>query len=382
MPGPRVLLDATAVPADRGGVGRYVDALLGALAAMGRDPVVVCQERDAEVMSALGVREVVLAPAGTASRARRLVWEQSALPGLVDRLGADVLHSPHYTTPARLRAARVVTLHDATFFTDPAVHQPVKALTFRAATRRAVAGAERCVVPSEATRTEGVRLTGADPDRVDVALHGVDAGFFHPPAAADRARVAASLGLGERPWIAFLATIEPRKNVGNLVMGWVRAFAALHRDDPVAVPALVLAGGQGWDAALPAVLAQVPAGMPLLLPGYLPYEDLPGFLGGAELVAYPSLGEGFGLPVLEAMATGSAVLTTRLLSLPEVGGDAVAYCQPDGRSIATSLQRLHEDRAGREALGRAARERALGFTWAASAQVHLRAWELAAGARR
>jgi glycosyltransferase involved in cell wall biosynthesis len=144
------------------------------------------------------------------------------------------------------------------------------------------------------------------------------------------------------------------------------------------VPALVLAGGPGWDTALPAVLATVPAGMPLLRPGYLPYADLPGFLGGAETVAYPSLGEGFGLPVLEAMACGAAVLTTRLLSLPEVGGDAVAYCEPDPVSVGDALAALHADPDRRARLGRAARERALGFTWDASAEVHLRAWRTAA----
>jgi len=382
MAGPRVLLDATAVPADRGGVGRYTDALLAALAVRGEDPVVACQERDAETVAGLGVREVVTAPAATASRVRRLVWEQTGLPGLVARVGADVLHSPHYTAPARPGAASVVTLHDATFFTDPGVHLPVKAATFRTATRLAVRRAARCVVPSAATRDEVVRLTGADPDRLDVALHGVDAEVFAPVDDDERARVARVLGVGERPWIAFLATVEPRKNVGALVRGWVRAFAARQAEDPASVPALVLAGGPGWDTALPAVLATVPAGMPLLRPGYLPYDDLPGFLGGAELVAYPSLGEGFGLPVLEAMACGAAVLTTRLLSLPEVGGDAVAYCEPDPASIGDALARLHADPDGRARLGRMARERALGFTWDASAEVHVRAWHAAAAEAR
>jgi len=359
-----------------------VDALIEALVAVGEDPAVVCQERDAGLLARLGVREVVVAPSVADSPGPRLAWEQAGLPRLVRRLGADVLHSPHYTTPVRLDAARVVTLHDATFFTDPGVHLPLKALTFRAATRHAVAVAERCVVPSEATRTEVVRLTGADPARLEVALHGVDTGFFAPPAAGQKERVATSLGLGSRPWIAFLATIEPRKNVAELVRGWVRAFAAAYRADPGTVPALVLAGGAGWDRLLPLVLAEVPEGMPLLTPGYLPYDDLPGFLGGAEIVAYPSLGEGFGLPVLEAMACGAPVLTTRLLSLPEVGGDSVTYCEPSAPSIADALLGLHADPGARARLGAAARGRAAGFTWAASAEVHLRAWERAAAARR
>ena len=378
MPGPRVLFDATAVPADRGGVGRYTDALLQALAVRGEDPVVVCQERDAAALSRLGVREVVTSPARTASRGARLVWEQTGLPVLVARVGADVLHSPHYTAPARPGARTVVTLHDATFFTDPGVHTPLKAATFRTATRRAVRRAARCVVPSVATRDEVVRLVGADPDRVDVALHGVDAGVFAPQPPAERARVARGLGLGDRPWIAFLATVEPRKNVASLVRGWVRAFAGLHAVDPAAVPALVLAGGPGWDTVLPSVLATVPEGMPLLRPGYLPFADLPGFLAGAQVVAYPSLGEGFGLPVLEGMACGTAVLTTRLLSLPEVGGDAVEYCEPDVASVAAALHALHGDPERRGRLGAAARRRALGFTWDASAAVHLRSWERAA----
>jgi glycosyltransferase involved in cell wall biosynthesis len=123
----------------------------------------------------------------------------------------------------------------------------------------------------------------------------------------------------------------------------------------------------------------VPEGLTLLRPGYLPLDLLSGLLGEAELVAYPSLGEGFGLPVLEAMACGAAVLTTRRLSLPEVGGDAVAYSEPDPGSIAAGLRELLDAPERRRALGVAARARAAQFDWRACARAHLASYTAAAG---
>ena len=189
--------------------------------------------------------------------------------------------------------------------------------------------------------------------------------------------MATSLGLASRHYIGFLGTLKPRKNVPNLIRAWVRAF----HDDPDA-PALVLAGGKGWDEGVDPALAEVPDHMTVLRPGYLPLEDLPGFLSGCEILAYPSVAEGFGLPVLEAMACGAAVLTTRETSLPEVGGDAVAYCGLDAPAIARALVELDADPQRRAALGAAAQERALGerFTWAASARSHVEAYEAALAA--
>ena len=127
----------------------------------------------------------------------------------------------------------------------------------------------------------------------------------------------------------------------------------------------------------PAVAA-VPDGMTVLRPGHLPVDLLPGLLGGALVVAYPSLGEGFGLPVLEAMACGAAVLTTRKLSLPEVGGDAVAYTGTGAGDIAAALSDLLDHPEQRAELAAAAVQRAAGFTWAASAAAHQEAYDRAA----
>ena len=379
---PRVLLDATAIPAERGGVGRYVDNLAAALDANGAALSVVCQQRDADTFAALAPRSRIVPVAGElTSRPARLTWEQTTLPRLARRLPVDVIHSPHYTMPMTAGMPVVVTLHDATFFTDRRLHSGVKGRFFRGWTRTSLKLAACCVVPSRATAAELVRTAMADPGRLIVAHHGVDTQRFHTPSVDEVVAAGASLGLDPAAgWIAFLGTLEPRKNVPALIRAYVR-FA---RDRPADAPAppLVLAGSPGWDQAVEPALAAVPAGVTVLQPGHLPADQLSGFLGGAELVVYPSLGEGFGLPVLEAMACGAAVLTTRRLSLPEVGGDAVAYTGVGAGDIAEALGELLADPDRRAALGRAARERATGFTWKAAAEAHQLAYDRAAGVER
>jgi glycosyltransferase involved in cell wall biosynthesis len=368
--GPRVLVDATAVPADRGGVGRYVDGLIAALAAGGADLALVCQRADAERYGRLApAAEIVPGPAAISHRPARLAWEQTGLPMVAQQVDAAVVHSPHYTMPLRSGRPVVVTVHDATFFTEPDLHSSVKGTFFRSATRTALRRAARVVTPSKAARDELVRVLDADATTIDVAYHGVDQQTFHVPTEAEKARVQARLGLAGQSYIAFLGMLEPRKNVPGLIRGWVQACQGREL-----TPALVLAGGSGWDDTIDATIAEVPSHLRVLRPGYLRFSDLPGYLGGATLVAYPSHGEGFGLPVLEAMACGAPVLTTDRLSLPEVGGDAVAYTEPDPASIATHLNALLDDPDRRAQLGQAGHERSLEFTWAASAEAHMAAF--------
>lgn len=375
---PSVLVDATAVPADRGGVGRYVDSLVAALDADGARLSVVCQIRDAELYTKLAPSaRVVPAAEQVATRTARLTWEQTSLPMLATRLRVDVIHSPHYTLPLANPVASVVTLHDATFFTDPVLHSSVKAWFFRSWTRASLRRATLCLVPSRSAVEELARVAGADRRAVHVAYHGVDTERFHPPSPAEIIAVRDRLALGRTPYVAFLGALEPRKNVPALIHGF--AMACQGRPDP---PALVLAGQPGWDGKIERALDTVPHRLRVIRAGYLPFANLAGFLGGAELVAYPSFGEGFGLPVLEAMACGSCVLTTKRLSLPEVGGDTVAYCGVEAPDIANALDELLDDPARRAALAQGAHQRSKEFTWAASAAVHREVYARAVVLRR
>ncbi len=374
MPEPRVLIDATAVPADRGGVGRYVDSLVFALDSDGAEITVVCQPRDVELYGRLAPHSrVVPTSESNATRTARLTWEQTTLPRLVKRLDVDVLHSPHYTTALANPAASVVTLHDATFFTDAVLHNSIKARFFRAWTRTALSRASLCVVPSVATAAELARVAKADPLRLEIIQHGVDSERFHVPTAEEVAAARQLVGLRpDERYVAFLGALEPRKNVPALIRGF--AAACRGRDEP---PALVLAGQPGWDRQVERALDDVPHRLRVIRAGYLPFETLAGFLGGSDLVAYPSLGEGFGLPVLEAMACGACVLTTRRLALPEVGGDAVAYCGVGAGDIAAALSELLDDAGMRAGLAGAAQRRAKEFSWLTSAEGHRAAYERA-----
>ena len=367
-----MLVDATALPPDRGGVGRYVDQLVGEFSALGVQPIIACQDRDADHFGSIAGVTVRSVGRFAGSRAARLAWEQTALPRLIRRTDAELLFSPHYTTAVCTAIPRVVTLHDATFFSDPDLHHWGKGPFFRAWTRLSLRVARVSIVPSQATRDELVARAGADNGRLILAHHGVDHVRFQPPTEAAVTDLCARLGVRPRQYVAFLGTLEPRKNVPALIRGWAAAVA--DRTDP---PALVLSGGPGWDENLPAALAAVPAHLRVVRTGYLDALDLPALLGGAIVVAYPSLGEGFGLPVLEAMACGATVLTTRRLALPEIGGDAVAYTEPDSSAIAAALRALLEDGPRRAALATAAQTRAATFTWRRSAEAHVRAFEQA-----
>jgi glycosyltransferase involved in cell wall biosynthesis len=380
---PRVLLDATSIPAAKGGVARFIIGLLAGLEATGTRITVVAKRSDLPALSAAAPgHRYIVAPPSVSVRPLRLIWEQVGLPALARRQGCTVIHSPHYTFPLAAGAASVVTLHDATFFSSPEVHSRVKGVFFRRWIRWAAAGATRLVAVSRATADEIARFVPRLASPMAVAYLGVDPVVFSPPTPAAVRAVRKNIGLSiDQPYVAFLGTMEPRKNIPALL----EAHATLRAENPADTPVLVLSGARGWDAstndALDRIAALPVADRSVIEAGYLPLELLSAFLGGAELVAYPSLGEGFGLPVLEAMSSGTAVLTTRRLAIPEVGGEAVAYSEPDAESLTVALRELLADDGRRAALAAYGLARSRQFTWAECARVYADSYASAAAER-
>jgi glycosyltransferase involved in cell wall biosynthesis len=369
----RVLLDVSAVPARPVGAGVYTIAVARGVSER--------PEVDLHLLARRGdtARWSEIAPAATVHalapnrRPARLVWEQAAGPRVARRIRPDVWHAPHYTMPLRSSAATVVAMHDLTFFDHPEWHERSKVVYFR---KMIAASAHRAdlIVTGSHDAAEGIRSRFHPPGEIVVIHHGVDHARFRPATddpvarAGDESRLAHH-GIAA-PYIAFASTIEPRKDVPTLVRAFAR-IAGTHPDVQ-----LVLAGGDGWgvDEARAAITASRVTTR-ILRPGYVDDATLAALFRRAEVIAYPSLDEGFGMPALEALASGTPLVTTSGSALEEVVGDAallVPAGDPDAlaRALATAL----DDAAVAARLRAAGPARAATFTWERSIDAHVDAY--------
>jgi glycosyltransferase involved in cell wall biosynthesis len=334
---PRILFDATSIPANRGGVSRVIESVLPYLSQYPEFEIhVVVKKIHFDEFSRITGITVHCAPDFTTNTLLRLLWEQTGLVKLTRKLSCSVLFSPHYTFPLFSRTTNVVMIHDLTFITIPKVHKPLKRFFFSWWLKRLARSTHSVISPSKATAQEFIRECHVANARVHVAHLGVNTKVFYPPTREEISSFRDVYDVSEKHWIAFLGTLEPRKNIPALI----EAYSLLPEKSVESCP-LLIAGGPGWDKnVLPALDKARKKGKDVRLLGYMETKELHSFLGGAQVVAYPSLGEGFGLPVLEAFACGSPVLTTQNLSLSEVGGECASYTQTDPLSIARSLEKV------------------------------------------
>jgi glycosyltransferase involved in cell wall biosynthesis len=381
----RVAIDArAAIAADRTGVGYYTRHLVRRLPMV--DP---STEYVAWYLNAGGflrrrrffsdVRAPNLSERGTpipAAVFNRMV-SRLDLPRLEWFVRSDVVFGPNFVPPPTRADRVVVTVHDLGFrlLPDTAPHAVPWWLRGLERTLRTAASV---IVPSNATRRDVEELYGVEPERIEVIPLGVDTDLFHPPREEDVLSVRRSFGI-EGPYVVFLG-LERRKNLSTLLEAFRRLPGASR-------PTLVLVGGVPWDPAgrdpVASVLATAPAEFRrrIVLTGYVSDATKVALLGGAELLAYPSLYEGFGLPALEAMACGTPVLASNVAAVPELVGDAAVLVDPtDAAAISAGLESLLSDDELRARLSSAGRSRAAGFTWDGMARRTSEVLRAAAGA--
>ena len=279
---------------------------------------------------------------------------------------AEVFHgSPQMRE--RPRCARMTShIHDLTPWLMPEMHLEANVRAAHQTAQRVWKGAEGLIAVSASAKEDAVRVLGLDPERIRVIHHGVPEAFFHVDAEAI-ARTRNRYGL-ERGYALVVGTVEPRKNVDRLLDGWLALPEDVQNDFE-----LVVAGPAGWKSE--ATLARLRGqGRGVRYFGYVQEADLPGLTAGATALLYPSLYEGFGFPIAQAMAAGVASVTSGISSMPEIAAGSALLVDPRSTGeIRDAILRLltSRDLAGR--LGRLGREHALThYRWEISAQ---RSWE-------
>jgi glycosyltransferase involved in cell wall biosynthesis len=377
----KITIDATSALTQTAGIGRFTRGLLQALGETDHDTAyTIAYTKDATGQSRPAL------PAnfhwrqyGLTQKQAVWLWHRLRLPMPAEMWTGrtDLFHSPDYTLPPLARARGIVTIHDLSFETMPETHEPKLRRYLQQAVPPSIRRATHVFADSQSTKEEMLRFYGTDPAKVTVVYPGVEARFR--PFSANSGEDAATLEHVQAmyklklPFLLSLGTLEPRKNTATLI----RAFAAYRAANETDV-SLVIAGGGGWleqREALEALVQELGLSEHVRFTGFVADEHLPALLNLARALAYPSLYEGFGLPVLEALACGVPVVTARNTSLPEAGGTAARYIDDptDVQALAHELAIvLHYEsertRMVKEGLAHAAR-----FTWKATGQqvVHL-----------
>jgi glycosyltransferase involved in cell wall biosynthesis len=349
----RVAFDVGPTIDAKTGVGRYASELARALSMRGVE------------LSPYAVALRGKTPEGAArwrmpARAVQSMWRKRNSPPIERLTGpVDVVHATNFVLPALREARGVVTVHDLSFLRDDAFPGGER---LRELVPWSVERAARVIVPTQAVGDEVVDHLKIDPGRVVVTSEGVAPTFFGATPLADSVLDRMQI---KRPYIVAAGTIEPRKNLPSLLQAWDQIA------DSLGDWMLVLAGPRGWGPDLP----ETPK---VAMTGWIGDETLPGLLSAAEIFCYPSVYEGFGLPPLEAMATGTPVVAGSYPCAHEVLADAAEIVDStDVDALAETLISLAQDPARRKSLGFAGKARASVFTWEKTASLTVGAYEAA-----
>jgi alpha-1,3-rhamnosyl/mannosyltransferase len=336
------------------GIGRYIRGLVRGLIEIGWDGEVVLYPLFEAAPEGRFEEVFPDAPANF-----RLAAARAPESGVV-----DLFHATTYSVPLRWEGPLVLALHDVTFVSHPHLHTLENRLHCLAGLARAACRGARFVVASENTRRECERHLDLPAERVDVVPDAADPGFRPIDQDLARRHVARRFGLDE-PYVLAVGTLEPRKNLGALIAAFAALPEALRR-----TVRLAIAGGGGWLGVEPAEVARrAGIGDRVSILGRVADDDLPHLYAGAEVFAFPSLYEGFGLPALEALACGAPAVVSNVASLPEVVGEAAVPVDPnDPGSLRAALERVLGDAGLRARLRAAGPVQAARFSWRRTAE--------------
>ncbi|HEY2537104.1 MAG TPA: glycosyltransferase family 1 protein [Solirubrobacteraceae bacterium] len=362
------------IPGETGGMEVYARELIPALvdqAPPGVSFTAFMSREGAADGSPLGdLLPVVKVQVNARNRVQWVRGEQTLLPRLAARAGVDLVHSLASTAPLWGRFRRVVTVHDLIYARFPETHAGVRDMGMKVLVPWGVRRADRVIAISQSTHDDLIELLGLSAQRIDVVPNGL--GVVRGESSLSEAETRTRFELGSRRVLLSLSAKRPHKNLLALI-------GALARIPQERRPLLVLPGyATEYEARLRERARELAIGGDVHFLGWLSGEELEGLWQVAEAFVYPSLYEGFGLPVLEAMARGVPVACSNSSSLPEVAGDAALLFDPrEEPAIADALERLLTDCAEVERLRARGLERARGFTWERTARATLASYERA-----
>jgi len=348
----------------KAGIGNYVVNLVKELSKIDKSNnyLIIANKDNADFFDLNNKNfETFIAPKYTTIKLLRLLWEQLKLPFILKKNNVDLLHSPGFVAPLIKTTKSVVTIHDMTFFSHAKYHTIFKQIYFGKMIPLSARNTDAIIADSNNTKEEIGKYLDIPGNKITTVYLGAGKEFKPIRKTTAQKILLDKYGIHHK-FVLFVGMIEPRKNLARLVEAFKNAKDRNTK--------LVIVGKKGWHTKeLSNTIKKVELQNDVIFTGYVPDEDLIMFYNATEFFIYPSLYEGFGIPVIEAMACGCPVITSNISSMKEISGDSAILVEPQNvENITTAIKKLLKNKSLRKELSKSGIERAKFFTWKITAE--------------